>query len=142
MIRRMAKHHAVADERLDSRLRCPMDARLMEKIAIGDFSVDRCAGCGGMWFDARELEKVLASKHGVEMLDIGAVVKSNASGALGELLCPRDKSPLIQTTDIKQSHIHTDSCTVCGGVFLNAGELQDLSEFTLAERLRSLLKRH
>lgn len=137
----MAKHHAVKDEHLDSRLRCPYDARLMEKVAIGDFTVDRCAGCGGMWFDARELGKVLTSKHGVEKLDIGAVVKSNAAGALGELHCPRDKSPLISTTDTTQSHIHMDACTVCGGVFLNAGELQDLSEVTLKERLRSLFKR-
>lgn len=137
----MAKHHAVKDEHLDSRLRCPHDARLMEKVAIGDFTIDRCAGCGGMWFDARELGKVLTSKHGVEKLDIGAVVKSNASGSLGELHCPRDKSLLITTTDTTQSHIHMDACTVCGGVFLNAGELQDLSEVTLKERLRSLFKR-
>jgi Zn-finger nucleic acid-binding protein len=34
-----------------------------------------------------------------------------------------------------------DLCRTCGGVLLDAGELKDLSEFTLAERLKGFFRR-
>ena len=41
----------------------------------------------------------------------------------------------------KQPHIQELACTVCGGVLLDAGELKDLSEFTLGERVKGLFGR-
>jgi Zn-finger nucleic acid-binding protein len=57
---------------------------------------------------------------------------------LGDLHCPRDRSPLINIVDLKQEHIEQNACTVCGGILLDAGELRDLSEFTLSERVKAV----
>ena len=58
-----------------------------------------------------------------------------------DLLCPRDQSALVTVPDSRQSHVEIDVCRQCGGVLLDAGELKDLSEFTLSERLKAFLKR-
>lgn len=106
------------------------------------FTIDRCAACGSIWFDANELSKVLTHKHVVPELDTGKLVQRDQMAvALGGLVCPRDKSPLIKTTDVQQRHIEMDSCGVCGGVLLDAGELSDLSVHTLGEKIRRLLNR-
>lgn len=128
----------------DPRLRCPKDATLMEKIGVGDFEIDRCAGCGALWFDALELEKVLSGKKAGELvkgLDIGVQGRKSGTRSVGEIVCPRDKSQLITIVDNQQPHIEELACTVCGGVLLDAGELKNLSEFTLGERVKGLFAR-
>lgn len=128
----------------DPRLRCPKDAQLMEKITVGDFEIDRCAGCGAIWFDSLELDKVLAGEHAADLvkdLDIGVQGRRSTGMPLGGVVCPRDKSHLITMTDPKQPHIQEQACTVCGGVLLDAGELKDLSEFTLGERVKGVFAR-
>ncbi|MBZ0173171.1 MAG: zf-TFIIB domain-containing protein, partial [Phycisphaerales bacterium] len=49
--------------------------------------------------------------------------------------CPRDNTPLTQVRDPKQPHVQYDLCPHCGGVFFDTGELADLTEFTLRERI-------
>ncbi len=46
---------------------------------------------------------------------------------------------MIRMSDPGQKHVHYESCTICGGVFFDAGELTELSKVSLAQRLRSLL---
>lgn len=141
----------------DLRLRCPKDATIMEKIEVGTVTIDRCGKCGAMWFDALELQKVLAFNDASKA--VGNSVGKNAEHApvcsidpeekrmhstgraLAGMVCPRDRSMLIDIVDQQQPHIHEKSCTVCGGILLDAGELQDLSEFTLKERIKGLFKR-
>jgi Zn-finger nucleic acid-binding protein len=123
------------------KIRCPKDGFLMEQVPVGGLSVDRCANCGAMWFDARELEKVLKHDEVIAQLDIGKQMDVTRGGVLGDRHCPRDGSPLITMVDEKQTHIEELGCTVCGGVLLDAGELRDLSEFTLKEKFRSWLAR-
>lgn len=122
----------------DPRLRCPKDAMLMEKLKIGAITIDRCAGCAAMWFDAQELEKVLKSRIVVQALDRAPEDVARAQ-SLGALVCPRDKTPLRRHDDPTQPHIETLVCPMCRGVLLDSGELKDLSEFTIRERLSSLL---
>lgn len=124
------------NERGEARLRCPKDATLMERIGVGGITVDRCATCGSLWLDALELPRVLAEPGAVEELDIGPISRRSGNAALGGLLCPRDKSTLIEMVDKDQPHVKTNACTVCGGVLLDAGELDDLSHFSLRELIR------
>jgi Zn-finger nucleic acid-binding protein len=128
---------------IPDRIRCPKDAALMERISLGSLSVDHCARCGGMWFDPYELETAVKHKNAAEQIDYGkAEHQYNWSVyRTSKLLCPRDQSPLVTIPDPRQPHVHIDVCRSCGGVLLDAGELKDLTEFTLAERLRSFLNR-
>lgn len=112
----------------------------MEKVKVAGVIVDRCHQCGSMWFDAAELRKVLSDKGAVGKLDIGADTSGARGFAVGATVCPRDGSPLAIVPDNDQSHIKVDLCRTCRGVLLDAGELKDLSELTLRERLRGLIK--
>lgn len=128
------------------KIRCPKDGTIMEKLPVSDFSVDHCARCGAIWFDAYELEKTIRAKEQgfkVEEIDYGTAREYDYKVHGGDIReCPRDHEPLIQIPDPRQPHVLIDLCKKCGGVLLDAGELKDLSEFTLGERLRGLFRKH
>ena len=48
---------------------------------------------------------------------------------------------MIHMIDADQQHVGFEACTVCGGVFLDAGELTDLAEFTNSEKFKSFWRR-
>lgn len=118
---------------------CPKCAAPMERAQAGDVTIDRCRGCGGLWLDALEKDRLLASKQAVAQADTGDPAVGAKLDTETELFCPRDASAMIHMVDPAQHHVGYESCTVCGGVFLDAGELRDLADFTLLERLRSML---
>lgn len=125
-------------------IRCPKDATLMEKIHAGNLEVDHCARCGAIWFDAYEMALALQlPKDAIKEIDYGTAKHGYALDVHRPepLICPRDKQPLIAMPDPRQPHVVIDVCRGCGGVLLDKGELEDLSELTLAERLRGLLKK-
>lgn len=107
--------------------------------SYGVLQVDRCPRCAGLWLDANELEHVLARPSEVTTLDLGVHAGLEHLDSVRRIDCPRDKSHLVQMSDPKQPHVNFEQCSVCGGVFLDAGELRDLADFTLVERLRSML---
>ncbi len=136
----------------DDRLKCPKDGTTMDKVNAAGAIIDRCGLCGAIWFDASELKKVLADKAARAAIDAGGADKTSraSTGRLGpgrgprNLQCPRDSEPLKTVPDQSQVHIQVDRCSTCLGVLLDAGELKDMAEFRLGERLgnfsRSKLK--
>lgn len=119
-------------------IECPKCRGRMTRLTTGDLSVDRCGACGGLWLDALELERVIAAAGQAEKIDKGPTTVSDRMDGRRQIACPRDKSPLIAMSDPRQLHVRYEKCTVCGGVFLDGGELQDLAEFNLLERLRTM----
>jgi Zn-finger nucleic acid-binding protein len=47
---------------------------------------------------------------------------------------------MLHMVDRTQHHIEFEACTRCDNVFLDAGELSDLTEFTLFERVKQALE--
>lgn len=121
---------------------CPKDGTAMERLNAGGVRVDRCHQCGAIWLDNGEVEQLLkhplGGKQLAAALDVGAAAGERAKHAIGGLACPRDGQTLRTANDPKQKHIEIDACIGCGGMLLDSGELADLSEFTLAERLRAV----
>lgn len=105
----------------------------------GEVAVDRCTACAGLWLDALELEKAMENKRAVNTTDVGPATDRKKLPKQQVYSCPRDRSTLILMTDRGQRHIKYEGCTVCGGVFLDAGELKDLSQMTLREWLRTFV---
>jgi Zn-finger nucleic acid-binding protein len=125
------------------RLNCPKCGAAMEKVKFGGVTVDRCVSCKGLWFDATEREQ-LRDTEGAEVLDTtpAAAHKFAAPAAApGKVLCPVCHTPMIRMTDHDQPHIHFESCTVCYGVFFDAGEFRDYKEFTVTESVSRLFHR-
>ncbi len=114
----------------------------MEKMKIGALIVDHCARCGAMWFDPYELEAAIRQKGAAEAIDYGSAAVDYQWNVHrpARARCPRDGSELITVPDARQPHVEIDVCRSCGGVLLDSGELKDLSEFTLRERLKAFLK--
>lgn len=121
------------DEHRNPSIDCPKCRAPMKHLRVGDVLIDRCHGCGGLWLDALEKDKLAGDRKAAAAADQPATV--GAAPARAGMKCPRDRSDLIEMRDIQQPHVHFESCTVCGGVFLDAGELKDLSVHTLRERL-------
>lgn len=113
---------------------------------MGSVEIDRCYKCGGIWLDKGEYEAIarFARRHQgtIAAVDIGSSQgESGQRYTMDEVCCPRDGSAMRVVRDAKQQHIEYELCTACGGMFLDAGELADLSEFTLGERIQSVLNR-
>lgn len=111
----------------------------MDHLGVGEVIVDRCQSCAGLWLDALEKEKLLRHRKDVRAADAGASIP-RPHPAPAVMLCPRDSSRMIRMVDADQPHVGFESCTVCGGVFLDAGELTDLSEVTLREWVRRVVR--
>lgn len=127
-------------------IHCPNCKGIMDRDELGSFCIDRCPDCGGIWLDAAELDKVVAlnksgaSKGVVDRLDVGKRVPGGRTGTRTMRQCPRDRAALTITDSPTQRHVVYDLCPQCRGIFLDAGELKDLAEFTLAERIASLFR--
>lgn len=127
-------------------LSCPRDGKVMDRVSVKGspdeaIEIDRCSVCGSMWFDALELDRVLATKSGSKSIDLGHGGGRAMPFHEGRPQCPVDHSTLIEMSDLKQGHVRMDACTVCGGILLDPGELADLASFTLKERLAEIIHR-
>ncbi len=116
---------------------CPGCHFRMTRTTIEGMEVDRCEKCAGIWLDALEKDRLLAA-HAAGKVDLPGPHQQVQRDK--EMHCPRDHSLLIRMVDFKQPHIHFESCKICGGMFFDAGELKDLSKFTIVERIRWALK--
>ena len=130
-------------------LKCPACAGAMETVAYGGVEVDRCAACKGLWFDALEREK-LKDVKGSEAVDVGKpAAAGTAAGATAEkgaddkrrIDCPVCHTRMIRMVDVDQPHIHYESCTVCFGVFFDAGEFRDYKENTVGDWMKRWFSR-
>ncbi len=125
-------------------LRCPKCTAAMEKVTFAGITVDRCVQCKGLWFDAREQER-LRAVEGAEQIDVGPPPPPAAAAAApatpGKVQCPVCHTQMIRMTDHQQPHIGFESCTVCYGVFFDAGEFRDYKEQNIRESVGWLFSR-
>ena len=122
-------------------LNCPKCDEPMRRLTAGSAQIDRCERCFGIWLDKGERNKLLRDKATVAGVDIGSAEKGREQDEITEVECPRCREPMSHITDRAQKHIGFEFCRECQGSFFDAGELTDLSEFTLSERIRSFLGR-
>ena len=109
----------------------------METVQLDDVQIDCCTKCGGLWFDEFELGD-LQAKQGSEKVDTGQANKLTQRSQL-QLKCPKCKSPMLRMADAQQPHIWYETCDVCGGSFLDAGEFKDMVRHNLVDRIKDLL---
>ena len=91
--------------------------------------IDQCEDCGGIWFDAFELFKVkLGEAQEIEPLDSDRL-RTPSDIDNRRLLCPRDKTELIQYRDSNfPKEIILTRCSKCQGFWLNRGEFTKYQE--------------
>ena len=98
----------------------------LHPIEVEGVVVDQCDACSGIWFDGGELERVTRMKR-LGALEIPP--RRDAAADAKRARCPRCGGegklvPVASTT----SEIHVDTCAVCGGKWLDGGELAILRD--------------
>ena len=118
-------------------MKCPKCSEEMERVTHSAIEVDRCRGCGGIWFEVLELER-LAREEGSARIDTGDPDSGERFDSVDRIDCPVCHTPMIRMVDARQPHVRYEACKICSGVFLDAGEFTDLVDHTLVDRLRDL----
>jgi Zn-finger nucleic acid-binding protein len=117
-------------------LQCPKCRAAMGAVALAGIEVDRCTGCGGLWFDLLEHED-LKGAPGAGTLDSGDPSTGQRYDQVGLVRCPVDGAPMVRMVDKAQPTLWLESCPVCYGTFFDAGEFREFSE----ENLRDMVLR-
>ena len=117
-------------------MNCPRCSSMMETVQIGQETINRCTKCGGLWFDEFELDELRAQKDS-EKIDTG---DPNAKADPKAILkCPKCAVPMLRMVDIEHAHIWYETCDVCGGSFLDAGEFKEMKRHNLVEKIKDLM---
>jgi len=104
-----------------------------------DITLDRCPRCRGMWLDVLELERLLEADPRALLKEDRAFRPATGDAEGRRLNCPRCKGTyLIKLNSLIRPGTILDSCTVCHGTWLDAGEYAQLARGGLAGRLRKL----
>lgn len=117
---------------------CPKCNNVMNEIEGFSFSASKCSGCSGIWF--RDSGQNIAKELNVaDKIDDANTNSQSVYNLVRDIDCPECKSPMIKMIDPTQLTIELESCADCYGVFFDAGEFSDFSEFTLMERVTRAL---
>jgi uncharacterized protein len=107
-------------------MRCPACFNELSQLKVGELVVDVCqGGCGGIWFDAFELEKVdeEREKVGEPLLHIQRNERLTVDQSR-KRDCPRCTGVKLHRHFFSaKRRVEVDQCPNCGGYWLDAGEL-------------------
>ncbi len=122
---------------------CPRCNVSLTEVAAGDTVVDVCkGGCGGIWFDERELKKFDEASEDPRPIIFDAAQATPSSKDSGPAVtCPRCQGTAIlaRRASGPDGKITIDQCLKCSGIWLDVGELEQYrSQFsTEAERQKA-----
>ena len=110
-------------------MKCPACDFDLTEMELGGVKVDAChGGCGGIWFDAFELQRVdeqheVPSQH-LLRIQSDPQLRVDASR---KRACPRcDGVKLKRHFFSAKKQVEVDHCPNCAGYWLDAGELEKI----------------
>jgi len=111
----------------ETKLNCPACGHELAELTAGDVTVDACrSGCGGVWFDNGELSEVddPEEQAGESVTDVPEKWAS-AIDQSRKRACPRcDGVVMFKRFFSPREEVEIDECPGCGGIWLDAGELE------------------
>lgn len=111
---------------------CPACDKRMTKFFIpsANVSVDICMdGCGGIFFDNRELNKFINDEKSInEILQIFVGRAFKFADQKEKRVCPVCGIDMVKNYSDETKTIQIDECYRCGGKFLDHGELEKISK--------------
>jgi len=127
-------------------MRCPACFNELTQTQVGSLTVDVCqGGCGGIWFDAFELQRVDEEEEaaGEPLLQIQRDPKL-VLDTQRKRDCPRCADMRLHRHFFSaRRRVEVDQCPNCGGYWLDAGELNQIraekAETARVQELRSTL---
>lgn len=92
---------------------------------VQEVEVDRCRACGGVWFDADELGRLLA----LDARELKPLTRGGGDPSANVLAarCPRDANPFLRVVSPRDRRVILDMCPACRGLWLDGGEFARLA---------------
>jgi Zn-finger nucleic acid-binding protein len=109
-------------------MQCPRCNADLVVVEAEEVELDWCAACGGVWFDAGEVEELLGAGVSLGLPPAGA--------AEPDLRCPRCPRRLAKTS---LGSTTLDTCPDNHGIWFDAGELKALAPVATTETARTVL---
>lgn len=112
-------------------LRCPRTGQTMTRARFGRVDVDVSEGCGGVWFDRFELEKFdeIDEIAGTMLAEHVRSHHRKLGTEDRRLKCPRDADVVMMRRFYSgDAQIEIDECPQCGGIWLDAEELDAIRD--------------
>jgi|ERR1043166_8177459 Zn-finger nucleic acid-binding protein len=110
-------------------MKCPACFNDLTTLQVGNLTVDVCqGGCGGIWFDAFELQQAdeQTEEVGERLLEITRDPRIHVDPTR-KRDCPRcDAMKLQRHFFSAKRRVELDECPNCGGYWLDAGELAQI----------------
>ena len=109
-------------------MKCPACKNPLREKSAGGLMLDVCyGGCGGIWFDAQELENVNAKAattlHSIWQVPVSSVKLSEPR------MCPRCPEQVLDRKWFSPAEkVEIDQCPKCYGIWLDAGEFSRIYE--------------
>jgi len=108
---------------------CPACGEKMVKVYTqAGMNIDICLnGCGGIWFDNRELDNFSKNDENYDELYKTYADKDFAEVKITkDRVCPVCNMKMVQHKVSAQSDVVIDECYGCGGKFLDYGEMESV----------------
>lgn len=112
-------------------IKCPECSNKLSRVSIGNVSIDVCqGGCAGIWFDKDEINKIENCKSETDILfrlkkNNNIIIDGNK-----EKNCPVCADTKLIKHDLKDNFsLRIDECGKCGGIWLDAGEIELLLNY-------------
>src|SRR5688500_16094864 len=118
-------------------MKCPACKQNLCEKCVRGMIVDTCyGGCGGIWFDMHELEKVdsrgAATLHAVWRDPHNDVILSEPR------VCPRCPNQVLDRRWFSSAKmVKIDECPSCGGLWLDEGEFSQVYEEVNGSKITS-----
>lgn len=118
---------------------CPRCSQTLQITRMGNVEVDGCPGCGGVWFDDKELTAV-AQTHAVQLgvLEDRFQAGQPAGGRRGTMQCPTCQHALAEFEFKHSPGIKLDACQQCKGIWVDDGELRAIQDRLMSAQRSSV----
>ena len=125
-------------------MKCPRDgAELVTEVYEAKVEIDRCPRCMGVWLDKGELEEIQQTVQRDYSKELGApedpvaeMLKRRDQPA-APILCPKCGGETETREYAWSSQVLVDTCVEGCGLWLDAGELEQLEVFFERQRQRA-----
>lgn len=113
-------------------MKCPTCSHQLTEMTVREIKVDVCkGGCGGIWFDYKELKKVDEQNEdaGDLLMEIERKSPQDAVDCEARRPCPCCEGvTMMRHFCSAKRQIEVDECPNCGGFWLDVGELASLRD--------------
>jgi len=106
--------------------KCPKCEGKLDLVISNDIKVDKCVSCGGIWFDNGELHKLLTNDVNLMIDGLESSSTKEMNKQVGE--CPLCHDYKLERIESKlDANLAIDRCPSCKGIWLERGELTELT---------------